>query len=222
MRLLILWIIVAITFISSCTIQKRTFRKGYYVSWINARNRCVKDQGSNTRNVDAILSADKVEEKEEEPVVLQDSIPQEKNPEPAIFPDTASSQVKASFFPKSNQEQESVIEKASKEVKTKKPQDLELEHSPKKKLNFFALGSFGLSLVYAGLLLLSISMNLSESIAAIAILFLFAAIACAVIAFVIARRNRGSYWGTFFAVFALVIVLAATIASFAHLIAISV
>ena len=213
-----------ITFILavSCTIQKRTFRNGYYVSWNNARNLPEKDQQPDNKFVDAISPAEEIEEEEEAQMklVVEVSIAPEEKVETVLLSDSVSSKTNVPFSVKSSKEKESSIDESSKEFTRKKSLDLE-ENPPKKKLNFFALGSFGLSLVYAALLLLSISMNLSESIAAIAILFLFAAIACAVVAFIKAKRNRGKYWGTFFAVFALVIALAATIGAFAHLIAIS-
>lgn len=219
MRLIILLIAASVLLIPSCTIQKRTFRKGYYVSWNNPRNFPEKTREPDVNYTDAIRPDDQTEE--ETPVISEHNILQEKVT--SKVPDTDLAPVKTNerVSSETRVEQQFSRENERKPALLKKSTELKTGDKPHKKLNFFALGSFGLSLVYGGLILLSISMSLSESIAAVAILFLFAAIACAVIAFVKWGRNREKYWGTFFAVIALLIVFSATVSAFAYLIAIS-
>ncbi|WP_341900550.1 hypothetical protein [Fluviicola taffensis] len=211
MRLLILVIIVTSILTSSCTIQKRTFRNGYYVSW----NRSVKKDktqpkdevtakneqlAESTGSIDTICNADAKAKEERfvcektdtlqvmEGIHLNDSVIEK----PIV------QHAETAFIERLNDAVESVKEKKrlKKEAET-------LEKTP----NLFAINSLVFSIGYVILSFITIY----TSLFALAIISFLLALSLAIVAIVKWKRNKGNFWGTFFAVIALGLLVLGTL-----------
>jgi hypothetical protein len=206
MRLLILVITVTSILASSCTIQKRTFRSGYYISW----NKPLKEKKTpKMEDEAAIVPKEEVNIMENRDTLQTDS----------LVISSSLSEVKETDVLEEVVAIDEIKEELQVETIGIKPkQQLETEDEPQKKIDLFAANSLGFSLIYVGLLLLSIAMDLSESIGCLAILALLICIAFAIISFVRRKRHPEKYKGTWMSVVALIILALATTAMFGFLI----
>lgn len=204
MRLLILFILTSSIFISSCTIQKRTFRNGYYVSW----NKPIKEKKPKELNDETIVSEirgkDSVQNVEEQLSELSHT--------DSIFSDLAETQKQAdSLFVKKPEKMEmstlsvvSILKKGLKieSVFSAKKQPKKEDNS-EQKLDLFAANSLAFALFCGVMLVLSITASLPESLVFIGVLALFITIAFAIIAFIRKKRRPEKHKGTFLAIIAL-------------------
>lgn len=213
MRLSILIITALSILTTSCSIQKRTFRNGYYVSW----NRPALKENKEHQE----LSSEKKAESKLELRSLRDSVytetsePEEKSLlcEELDLMETESHVVSDSMILKNL-----AVERQAKKVpieclqKDKKANSILEKHSLEeetrtKKLNLFAINS----LVFAiGYVILSF-ITIYTSLFALAIISFLLALCLAIVAIVKWKRNKGDFWGTFFAVIALGLLVLGTL-----------
>ncbi|WP_343747398.1 hypothetical protein [Fluviicola sp.] len=227
MRLLICLLTCSILILPSCTIEKRAFRKGYYISW--------------NRSLPREKSSSKEEAKESEPLAresISKDTTQLKVPEPAQEPCLAESLEKTDTTQLAEQTPEPVAEKTrmtqvyseealferlsraveSVKEQVKESRQTEEEEAPKRKVNLFALNAFVLAIGYVILAFVAFEGSGSGVNFAIMgiVVCLFTAIAFAVIGLVKWRRNRSGFWGTFFALLALIVLVTGSLVFFVY------
>lgn len=215
MRLFTYLSITLVLLVCSCTIEKRAFRKGYYISWNkslpkekNESKKQIETKGSEELTQSTVLK-DSLRVKEtnltKEDLVVENpekSDTLQKNEQllseaPEMKNSTTDYSEKALM--------EGLTEATEKSVQTKDDPITENE-KPRKKLNLFALNAFVLAVAYAILILVALdaSIFLITPIV-LAAVCLIVGIALAVIAIVKWKRNREKFWGTFFALIALIV-----------------
>lgn len=207
MRLLILLIAATTILATSCTIQKRSFRNGYYISWnksVPKEKSASKDEVSGT-------------EKTTGPIASKDSvscIEEPKSPaDVAVIekPDTLqASVVKADSTEKRTSDgysEDALMKHLGEAVESmKEPKVYQIEEEASgKRLNLFSLNSLVFSIGYVILLFATLNLsgqNVTLAIAGIVICAILA-IVFAIIGLVKWGRDRTGFWGTFFSVIAL-------------------
>jgi hypothetical protein len=220
MRLLLYLVTATIILTSSCTIQKRTFRNGYYISW----NRSLKDNSHTKKQpneaiVSEIREVDSSQNVAEQLPVLSQT--------DSLFNDLTEKQISTDSIVVKESEKGIVssltvvsILKRGMKVESLFPEKKRLqtdEHS-ERKLDLFAANSLAFAVVYGVLLTLCIVINLSEFLAAIAFLALFVSLAFAIISFIRKKRHPEKHKGTFLSIIALAILVTGIIILFGILI----
>jgi hypothetical protein len=210
MRLLTILFITSLLAVS-CTIQKRTFRNGYYISWNKS---ALKEKAKHAGSV-----LEEESETNAEPIALRDSVfteipdvaernevvvPSETGCETPVNPsedlvkghdsirkETSETGYTEALIPE--QSDEAIIS-----VRKKKEWSEPLETNEKGP-NLFAINSLVFAIGYVILSFITIFTNLF----ALAVICFVAALTFAIIAIIKWKRNKDSFWGTFFAVMAL-------------------
>lgn len=208
MRLLILMITVSSILISSCTIQKRTFRNGYYVSWnksVKKEKAQSKDEEVMTKNEEIVESAVSSETScsiDEKCSVCEKmdtlQIKERIHVDDPVIEKPRIQHSERAFIERLNDQLENVKEKKHLEVE---------EETVKKTPNLFAINALVFSMGYVILSFITIF----TSLFALAIISFLLAISLAIVAIVKWKRNRGDFWGTFFAVIALGLLVLGTL-----------
>ncbi|WP_300665595.1 hypothetical protein [Fluviicola sp.] len=215
MRLFAYLLITLVLVVCSCTIEKRAFRKGYYISWNKSglKEKNESKEQIKTKDPEELAQAtaskdslrveetndtkeDLVVENPEKSDTLQNN---EKllSEEPEVNNNTTVYSEKALI--------ERLTEAVEKSVQTNDDPITENE-KPRKRLNLFALNAFVLAAAY--IVLIFVELDATTFIITpivLAAICLFAAIALAVVAIVKWKRNPGKFWGTFFALMALIL-----------------
>lgn len=221
MRLLIYTLITTILVLSSCTIEKRAFRKGYYISWNKSvpKEKPASKSETETREPTAQTPILKDTIRPETPEQEQKQLVLNKPEEQAAgIPSKADSTPCAEqTLPNEPETEKSTtvysekallerLEKAVESVKEQVARQEEEEEAPGKRLNLFALNSFVLAAGYV--ILLFVAFNSSQNFPVVgAVICFFAAIAFAIVGLVKWRRNHDGFWGTFFALMALILLV---------------
>jgi|GEM_PF-5020750 len=205
MRLLILVITASGILASSCTIQKRTFRNGYYISW--------------NKSVKKVKTQSKEEEQLAETEVLADTCckTEPKVEESAISenPDTVQiMELTHLDGPVLKEMPDRYSETALAEPLDENPEGMDEknrfeteEEKVKKTPNLFAINSLVFAIGYVVLSFITIY----TSLFVLAIISFLLALALAIIAIIKWKRNKGDFWGTFFAVIALGLLVLGTL-----------
>ncbi len=205
MRLLTILFITSLL-AASCTIQKRTFRNGYYVSWNkSALKEKAKHDGSVPEESDlktesialkdsAFTEISDVAEKEELVIPAGTDLENPIN-QPEDF-------VKSQDSTRKTVDAKLAIHESSDEavipVSMKKDWS-ELLETKEKGPNLFAINSLVFAMGYVILSIITIFSNLF----ALAVICFVAALTFAIIGIIKWKRNKDSFWGTFFAVMAI-------------------
>lgn len=212
MRLLTI-LFIASLFTASCTIQKRTFRNGYYVSWNKS---ALKEKAKHEKSV--------LEEQPTTEIAFKDSVFSDKQEEELVlanetFCETTINPTKDFVNePDSTQEKdqttissEMAIRDGSDEVITKPvimKKDLrESLETNEKRPNLFAINSLVFAIGYVILSFITIFTNLF----ALAVICFVIALTFAIIAIRKWKHRRDDFWGTFFAIIALGLLVLGTL-----------
>lgn len=220
MRLFAYLLITLVLFVCSCTIEKRAFRKGYYISWNKSGLKEKNESKEQVKTKDPEELAQSTVSKDtlcmEETKVTKEDLAVE-NPmksdtlernekllseEPEAKNNTTIYSEKALM--------ERLTEAVEKSVQAKDDPITENEKL-RKKPNLFALNAFVLAVGYVIFIFVMLDANIILTPIVLAVICLFAAIALAVVAIVKWKRNRERFWGTFFALMALIILLLGTL-----------
>lgn len=216
MRLFTYLLITLFLVVCSCTIEKRAFRKGYYISWNKSvpKERNESKEQIKTKDPEELTQATvskdslRVEETNgtKEDLVVENpekSDTLQKN-EQLLSEDP---EVKTNITVYSEKAlMERLTEAVEKSVQTNDDDPLTENEKPRKRLNLFALNAFVLAVAYVVLIFVALDApTFILTPIVLAAVCLFAAIALAVIAIVKWKRNRGKFWGTFFALIALIL-----------------
>lgn len=205
MRLLILMIAASGILASSCTIQKRTFRNGYYISW----NKSVKKVKTQSKEEEQLAETEvladtccKTEPKAEESSISENpdtvqiiELTHLDGPVVKEIPDRYSETALAERL---DTKAEGVNEKKLFQTEEEK-----LEKTP----NLFAINSLVFAIGYVVLSFITIY----TALFALAVISFLLALALAIIAIIKWKRNKGDFWGTFFAVMALGLLVLGTL-----------
>ncbi|TSJ46334.1 tetraspanin family protein [Fluviicola chungangensis] len=210
MRLLVLLITTCITLMPSCTIQKRTFRNGYYISWnksVSTGKNSVKAEEPEPKT-DPITSADSIWEEEMELAEKRTGM---------NAPDTlqtkqdllSNQELKKPEIPYSETALADKLAMAVKSVREKRL-PVEEEETPKKEVNLFALNAFVFAMGYLILIFYAFDQSSLNWPIVLAVICLITAVIFAIVGLLKWRRNRTGFWGTFFALMALILLVAGT------------
>lgn len=239
MRLLILLLTASMVLASSCTIQKRSFRNGYYISW----NKSVpKDKAESNENI----SETKTEQPAKELLVVKDSLPKEEecmsskneelvdrmSPKASAMARTADRLQPIADVPVGDSSveesadrysEETLLKRLGEAVESMKPaKNVEIEEDTgRKRLNLFSLNALVFSIAYVILLFSALNMSGKSVTIAITAIFICAilAIIFAIIGLVKWGRDRYGFWGTFFSIIALGLLVVGMLAFLLYVIA---
>lgn len=225
MRLFICLLTSLILLFSSCTIEKRAFRKGYYISW----NRSVLKEKSPAKEIAEGPEEIARETPSKDTATLEEVTIQ---PEQTLADNKAKTDtLRLAEKPTSEQvaetsrppvySEEALLDRLNQAVESVKEQvkakrQTETDDTLKRKVNLFALNAFILAIGYVILLFVAFEgggNTVSLAIMGI-VICLFAAIAFAIVGLVKWRRDRSGFWGTFFALLALILLVTGTIVFF--------
>ncbi len=202
MRLLILAITVTSILDSSCTIQKRTFRNGYYISW---KSKAIPAKP--TEDLHGFQAADstmKINEKKDEQSEWNEETAVRFSVRDSIFHKDEKPKTRNRLLIK---DQNTISQLFPETTRCEKPWVLQKEKEKsegRKEFNYFALLSFGSSWMVVLFAILVFKFEL-VIFAVLAAILLAGTIAMMIVAFKIHRDNPGKYKGTYLAVFALVV-----------------
>lgn len=216
-------IVCGILTISSCTIEKRVFRKGYYISW----NKSAPKEKSQTKEEDPEAKA---EELVQSPPVSHDTLCKEETEsieELAVgVQDTLQTNETALTAEQPISKPETVYSEAAlldrlteavKQIKEKKYPEEEV--SDKKELNLFALNSFVFAIGYVILIFYAFDLGSLNWPIVLAVTCFFTAVIFAIVALVKWKRNRTEFWGTFFALMGLILLAAGSLLFLLYIVA---
>ena len=193
---------------ASCTIQKRTFRNGYYISW----NKSVLKEKAKHEE----LNLEEKSETNTETIALKDSvfaeIPDISEKEELVIltenrlekPDSIEKESPEMVYTQSAKPEKS--DEVIVPIQLKKQLNEQLETN-EKSLNLFAINSLVFAIGYAILSVITVFSNLFV----IAVICFVVALTFAIVAIIKWKRNKDSFWGTFFAVMALGLLALATL-----------
>lgn len=193
---------------ASCTIQKRTFRNGYYISW---NKPALKEKSKHEESV-----LEKESEHDTESIALKDSafteIPDVAEKEELVIPSENLVESTDSILKKTPEIDytEAVKPEQSDEViipvRSKKQLSEPLETN-EKSLNLFAINALVFAIGYVIISFITIFTNLF----ALAVICFVVALTFAIIAIIKWKRNKGNFWGTFFAIIAIGLLVLGTL-----------
>lgn len=217
MRLLILLIAASSILASSCTIQKRTFRNGYYISWNKPMKEKLPENGT-------------VEKEASEEIRVSESIFQSdtlflknNNSIPEMVHETVIESADSVDDEVTNPQISEELKTPSEEIKEEKVSiQKETKHVEKSdedpQPDLVAFGAFGLSLIYLGFAIIHILSGFGPLIsAAVLIACLIGIVGLSIWSIIRKKRNPEKYKGTVFAIIALGILVLSTLAMYAFL-----
>ena len=214
MRLPILLIVVSTILSSSCTIQKRSFRNGYYISWHKSGPKekpGSKEQPAETKTeslAGSTTSTDTLIVCKEEPNPAEDLAVIEKPDSLQPMDSLLTEETQPTKRSAERYSEKALLERLSEVVESIKAGQTNNEYEEgepsHKRLNLFALNAFPFAIGYVVLIFYAVDQGNVNWPIALAISCLFLAIILAVIGIVKWKRNKSKFWGTFFALMALI------------------
>ncbi len=204
MRLLILFIGTTAILISSCTIQKRTFRNGYYISW-NKPIKEKQDQKPETGSNDTIYEIE-TKTVENLKTLEKTDIPQKSTPNwnsDSLMKEPLRVDTETALVDRTDETTNRLKEESH---------SIEKWESSERSPNLFAINSFVFAIAYVILIFYAFAVSGVTWAIALAVICFFLALIFAIIGIVKWKRNRDEFWGTFFALMALILLVAGTFA----------
>ncbi len=212
MRLLTILFATSII-VSSCSIQKRTFRNGYYISWNKPlkpkTNENRSEEIPETKPVDELLVSSDIEAPKptEDPALISTSDTLQKTGQ-SVTNDSLTKIYKTI-------DTELAINTGKNEtvnpVKARKTPRKEWEPSGRSP-NLFAINSFVFAVGYVILIFYAFAVSGVTWAIALAVICFFVALIFAIIGIIKWKRHRDDFWGTFFALMALIVLVTGTFA----------
>jgi hypothetical protein len=212
-RLSIYFITCCALIVSSCTIEKRAFRKGYYISWnkpLPKENAQAKEEDPEAKKETAAQSA-----------VSKDTICKKQTEELEVveIPDTIRAteegliEKQAAKRPETRYSETALVERLAEAVESIKEKKFPVEEEPfsEKELNLFALNSFVFAIGYVILIFYAFEHGSLNWPVVLAVTCFFVAVILAIVALVKWKRNRTGFWGTFFALMGLILLAAGSL-----------
>lgn len=213
MRLIYCLITIFFILLSSCTIQKRSFRNGYSISWNNSFKKLKSEEKHESTEDKQVVSEYPKDTLEIRPVM------DEKEFKILAESQTDSISDFVQTIATKNQTEKALyrrLEQTIQAYKQMKDEGDQEEEIPKKRINLFALNGFVFAVGYIILLFYAHDQSNDTWIPALAIISLLFAIGLTIVGLRMWKHNKNKFWGNFFSILALIVLSLGTLIFFVY------